>query len=254
MLPLLARARDDLAISLIFLTRLPIPFQGDIPRHRITEAMGAFPAVGALVGLWGGIVYASALGLFGMPFLAATLAVTGQLLLTGAFHEDGLADTADGFGGGSTRERKLEIMRDSRLGTYGAAALVLALLMRIATTMALAEPWAAAIGLICSGALSRAMIVSVIKVLPPAAADGQSAEAGQPPFRAVAIALASAGALSCLLFPIAVALAALSATLAAAVLMAALSDRHLKGQTGDVLGATQQVSEIACLLGLLACR
>ncbi|WP_052711642.1 adenosylcobinamide-GDP ribazoletransferase [Elstera litoralis] len=109
-------------LALMFLTRLPVPINPAPEASEIAEAGDMFPLVGTLIGAATGAVFwgLSTLGL--PPLVAAATALAAQLLLTGALHEDGLADMADGFGGGFTRARKLEIMRDSRLGTYGGAA------------------------------------------------------------------------------------------------------------------------------------
>ncbi len=116
-----------LVLALGFLTRLPVPAQ-EHSDARLAASVSYFPAVGWVVGLFGALGFH--LGLFlGSSAVAAVLAMTAMVLVTGGFHEDGLADTADGFGGGWTRQRKLEIMKDSRLGSYGALALVLSLLL-----------------------------------------------------------------------------------------------------------------------------
>ena len=116
------------------------------------------------------------------PLVCAGLAVGALVIVTGALHEDGLADVADGFGGGATRERKLEIMRDSRIGAYGAAALALSLILRVAALSALLDHGlgAAAAGLILAGAASRAAALAPLALLPAARADGLGAGAGAP--------------------------------------------------------------------------
>src|SRR5579864_5025125 len=122
---------DDLLIAAAFLTRMPIPTPAVLP-GRLAQASWAFPLVGVGVGLLGGLAYAFAAWL-GLPTLAAALiAVAGTAALTGALHEDGLADTADGFGGGATPEAKLTIMRDSRNGAYGVLALIFSVALRAA--------------------------------------------------------------------------------------------------------------------------
>src|SRR5947209_85864 len=155
------RLLADLAASLRFYTRLPLP---GLAREADPHAMPDFsrsaplvPIAGALIGLVGALVLALAANLGLAPLPAATIAIGCLVLITGAMHEDGLADLCDGFGGGSTPERKLEIMSDSRLGTYGAAALVLSLLLRIGTLAGLVAVdlrLAAAI-LFAAGAVSR---------------------------------------------------------------------------------------------------
>src|SRR4029450_13138448 len=120
----------DCKVALAFLTRLPVR-HGRVWRDAdLAGSMPLFPLVGALIGLAGGLAYALALGLGLPPWPAATLALATSIRATGRLHEDGLADVADGWGGGRTREDKLRIMRDPRLGSYGTIALVLALLAR----------------------------------------------------------------------------------------------------------------------------
>src|ERR1700760_415860 len=123
--------RDEFLAAFTFLTRLPLgSAHTDVPPPSLADASGAFPLVGLVIGAIGGIAYAIASAL-ALPALAAALiAIAATALITGALHEDGLADTADGFGGGATREMKLEIMRDSRIGTFGVLALIFSIGLR----------------------------------------------------------------------------------------------------------------------------
>ena len=145
----------DLKIGLIFLTRLPLKHAGEISGRDLARATRVNPVVGAIIGAVGAAAFwtASALGL--PALLCGLLAVAATILLTGAFHEDGLADVADGFGGGWQREQKLEIMRDSRVGTYGATALILTVALRSAALAALATPELAGPALIAAHAVAR---------------------------------------------------------------------------------------------------
>src|ERR1700730_16316122 len=127
----LADCAHDLRASIAFLTRLPIGRAPASSGADISRAAWAFPLAGVLVGLIAAVIYALAHKLGWPAWIAAALAVAATLATTGCLHEDGLADTTDGFGGGSGRERKLEIMRDSRIGTYGACALTLSLVLRV---------------------------------------------------------------------------------------------------------------------------
>jgi adenosylcobinamide-GDP ribazoletransferase len=177
---------------------------------------------------------------------------------TGALHEDGLADVADGFGGGTTRERRLEIMRDSRIGAYGGAALVLALALRIGALATLLDRtgYAAATGLILAAALSRVAALAPMVLLPPARPGGLSASVGRPDRASLATALVLGAVLAVLAVPLGlplggVALMILCAGLAALALVR-LARARIGGQTGDVIGACQQVSEIAALVALVA--
>ncbi len=124
------RRVNDLKIGFIFLTRLPLPHQQPIAKGDLSQALWTAPIVGAGLGLLGAGVYGLAQSLHLPPLPAAALAVAATVVVTGGLHEDGLADVADGFGGGATRERKLEIMHDSRIGTYGVCALILSFLLR----------------------------------------------------------------------------------------------------------------------------
>ncbi len=159
----------ELVTAFALLTRLPMPRAVEV---NVARCVWAFPIVGLVVnGMAAGVYWL--LRSAGAPsWIAACWAVGVLLLLTGALHEDGLADTADGFGGGTTRDRKLEIMRDSRIGTYGALAVLLALMIRVGAIVALNTPARVAEGLIAAGMLSRAGILLVPLLRPPARNDG----------------------------------------------------------------------------------
>ena len=186
--------------------------------------------------------------------LAALLAVAAQVLLTGGLHEDGLADIADGFGGGRTRADKLRILRDSRIGSFGAMALMLALLARIGALAALASPALVAAALIAAGAASRAALPVIMVSIAPARDEGLAVAAGRPhPLRAAAgAAIAILAALAVL--PPAMATAGLVAAAGAALATGLLARRQIGGHTGDVLGAAQQLAEIAFLLATAVLR
>lgn len=253
----------DLLAALRFYSRLPLPAGPDAAADhappRLDEIAYAIPLAGAVIGALGGVVLVGAALVLKLPaFLAAALAVTVLVLATGAFHEDGLADTADGLGGGWTRERRLEIMRDSRIGTYGAAALVLGLLLRIGALEAImlkAGPLRAALVLVAAEAASRAGGLMLLRALPPARADGSAAAVGQPSEEAtLACGLVAALVVAVILVPafgIGTAVAGLAAPLVALAVLAWLAGRRIGGQTGDVAGATQQVGVIVFLIGVL---
>src|SRR4029077_12862802 len=170
----------------------------------------------------------------------ASLTVPATLFVTGALHEDGLADTADGFGGGDTREKKLEIMRDARIGTYGVCALFIALLIRTAAISGLTEPALVAVALIAAHVGARAVLPFVMFLLPAARSDGLAFAAGAPSCMSVAIA-AALGFLA-LLFCLGLAHALVALVVLAIVvsLLCWLATRQIGGQTGDVLGAGGQ--------------
>ncbi|MGI9509388.1 MAG: adenosylcobinamide-GDP ribazoletransferase, partial [Geminicoccaceae bacterium] len=146
---------DKFLIATQFLTRLPIPakVQKSWTMEDLRECVHMFPLVGVLVGLGASLVYAAAVFCNLPPVMAAILAVATQILMTGALHEDGFADVCDGFGGGRTRGQKLEIMHDSRLGTYGAIGLMLSLALRIGAVSAIAHPETVVTTLIAAAAL-----------------------------------------------------------------------------------------------------
>jgi adenosylcobinamide-GDP ribazoletransferase len=238
----------DLEIFIIFCTRLPLTHAKPIEASDIARASWAMPIAGVLVGLIGAAVYwlTSAVGL--PPFAAAALALAATLIATGCLHEDGLGDTADGFGGGSSRERKLEIMRDSRIGTYGACALVLSLMLRWSALASIADPFAVVLALVAAHAAARAPLPAFMRFVPPARSDGLAAAAGRPPREgAAAASLLGVIALGLCLGPAAV-IVGLLLLASAGILMAWLSVQQIGGQTGDVLGALEQINEILILL------
>jgi adenosylcobinamide-GDP ribazoletransferase len=178
------------------------------------------------------------------PFVAGVLAVAATLLVTGALHEDGLA-TGHGFGAGGSRERKLEIMRDSRIGTYGVVALVLSILLRAGAVASLVEPTLVAAALIAAHAAARATLPAFMRFVPRARSDGLAARTGQPSMTGVLVAeLFGLAALALGLDPL-TAIAVLVLLVAAASFMAWLALRQIGGQTGDVLGALEQAGEIS---------
>ncbi|MGC1888692.1 MAG: adenosylcobinamide-GDP ribazoletransferase, partial [Stellaceae bacterium] len=183
---------------------------------------------------------------------AALLSVLAGVALTGALHEDGLADTADGFCGGRDREEKLAILRDSRQGTYGVLALVLSVLLRAAALAGIGDVIHGGLALIAAHAASRAALPGAMMGLTPARPDGLGAAAGTP---------RAGGAIAAALIGTAIALAALGPARGAIALcltgavvfaMAELARRQIGGYTGDVLGAFQQVGEIIILLAASA--
>jgi len=238
----------DVRISILFSTRLPLPHPTPVDGARLARATWALPLAGALIGVFGALAYGLAHALRLPPLAAAALALAATVATTGCLHEDGLADTADGFGGGGTREHKLEIMRDSRIGSYGATALALSLLLRFAALASLADAWSAAAALVAAHASARAVLPAFMRAVPPARRDGLSADAGRPtPASAAVAALLGAAALAFGLAP-AAALIGLVVLAAAAAAMGCLSLRQIGGQTGDVIGALEQVGEAAILL------
>ncbi|AWN46886.1 adenosylcobinamide-GDP ribazoletransferase [Methylobacterium terrae] len=251
----------DLAACLRFYSRLPVPaLPGEADSHAAPDFRTVprmLPLAGLVIGLPGAVVLPAALTLGLGPFLAATLALAFATLVTGALHEDGLADVADGFGGGTTPARRLEIMRDSRIGAYGAAALVLSYALRIGALATLADRigWRVAVAFLAVAALSRTAALWPLCRLSPARPDGAAHAVGRPTTKthatAWALCLAVLVLAGLLGLPwLGLCLAGLLALLAAWT-VSRMAARLVGGQTGDVIGASQQVAEIAALLALL---
>ncbi|MCY4155880.1 MAG: adenosylcobinamide-GDP ribazoletransferase [Gammaproteobacteria bacterium] len=244
-----------LALAVQFLTRVPIPAGADFSAAQLAAAVRYYPLVGALIGaVCAGVFMLAQVWLDGP--VAVLLAIAAGLAATGAFHEDGLADTFDGIGASSAEAgRALEIMRDSRLGTYGSVALVMALGIKFAALSGLA-PATVCIALIAGHGLSRLSSVAVIQTSRYIRETGAAAEASKRLGAAGGLVVLLTGAvlaagLAAFLSPLA-ALLALAGLLAGHVLMRLYFEPRLGGYTGDTLGAVQQASEIGLYLGLAA--
>ncbi|MDA9512383.1 MULTISPECIES: adenosylcobinamide-GDP ribazoletransferase [Bradyrhizobium] len=238
----------DLRMAVSFVTILPVASSKPAADGTVARATWALPVAGLLVGLAGAFVYKVAIRFGLTPNIAALLALASTALITGALHEDGLADTADGLGGGRTRERKLEIMRDSRIGTYGVCALILSFGLRWSALAAIADPLLVAFALCAAHAAARAGVPAFMSLVPPARPDGLSASAGSPPGRSVAIAFALGTLALALALGPGKALVGLILLSLAGLLLARLAVRQIGGQTGDILGAFEQIGEILILL------
>jgi adenosylcobinamide-GDP ribazoletransferase len=241
------RLPSDLLSAFALLSRLPLP------NHRATGAASAWawPLVGAVLGALGAALASGALWLGVTPGVTAALVLAIGAMLTGGLHEDGLSDTADGLYGGWTRERRLEIMKDSRVGSYGVLALVLVTLARwsaLTAVLVYGGHWAA---LVASGALSRAPMALIMALLPNARGEGLSHATGRPSPATALLALILAVAIAAALTGWA-AVPLIFAALAAALWLAFSALRRIGGQTGDILGASQQLAEAACLAVLSA--
>jgi len=239
----------DAVLALVLLTRLPLPHLPDATFARQSRAVWAFPLAGAVVGLLACATAALAL-IWWPPLVAAGLALLVQVVVTGAMHEDGLADSADGLWGGFAPERRLEIMKDSQIGTYGVLALILGLGLRwvaLSALLAAGLIWAP----VALAVLSRAAMPVMMASLRNARGSGLSQQVGRPGWTSTGLGVG-----------IALLLAALStggSALIAALLLApvvlglrALARAKIHGQTGDILGATQQICEIVAALILVA--
>jgi adenosylcobinamide-GDP ribazoletransferase len=246
--------RDDLLAAVTFLTRLRLRrASAEEPvATSLASATWAFPLVGVVIGIIGGIVYVVAFAI-GLPALAAALiAIGATALATGGLHEDGLADTADGLGGGTTRDEKLSIMRDSRTGVYGVLALVFSVALRVVALGQIDQGWRVLGALIAAHALARGLLPFALRFMEPARSDGLGATAGRPEQSfvlwscgiAIVVALVAAG--------IRPGLSAAIAAAAVAAVIAWLAQRQIGGFTGDVLGAIEQGGEVAALLAIAA--
>jgi adenosylcobinamide-GDP ribazoletransferase len=234
-----------------FLTRIPTARPAET-EWRLADVAWAFPLVGSGIGAVAGFVYliAELIGLGDGP--AALLAVMTSMCLTGALHEDGLADSADGLFGGGDRDSRLRIMRDSRHGTYGVVAIVLSVALRAAALAQTGEAIYAGLALIAANAASRALLPAVMWTLVPARADGLGAEAGRPRPALVIAALAIGVMVSLAALGPLFGFVAFAASAIAVAAPAALARRRIGGYTGDVLGALQQIAETVMLLAAAA--
>lgn len=235
-----------LAGALQFLTRVPIRTDSAVPHHRVVPW---FPIAGLLIGAAVGGVAAGTAELVPIT-VAATLAVVAGLLITGAFHEDGLADIADAFGGGWTVERRLEILKDSRHGTYGVAALCSSIVVRVVAAASVASAASLFAGFVAAHVLGRAAAVVAMRTAPPARQSGLGVDAARdlrlaPTAAGLLVGLAAVTALTGWWVA---ALVGVAAVATAAVV--ALAVRKIGGLAGDVLGAVEQVVECAVLVAV----
>ncbi len=237
----------DVTTAFALLTRLPLRVDMNHPQSRSAHAAWAYPLAGAAIGAILA-TFASVLLWFGMSAsVVAGLVLAGAAMLTGAMHEDGLADSFDGLWGGWDRARRLEIMKDSHIGTFGVLALILSFGLRWVTLAAIIGAgfhWPA---LIAVAAVSRAAMVPVMAALPHARKDGLSRHIGKPPVQIAWIAIALAFVASLIAMGLAT-LAVLLVAVLVTTIWAATAHQKIGGQTGDILGATQQLNEIALLI------
>lgn len=253
----------DLYRVLRFATRLALPIlareEAD-PIVPVDRFAPAFALCGLVVGLIGWLAGALLFWLGASALMAAFVSIAAMVMVTGALHEDGLADFADGIGGGRTKDRKLEIMRDPRIGTYGMLALILSIGARVAALSVLfaLNCWIALAVLVASQALSRGYTMLIASQLDHARPDGAAARLGRPSVRAAgtavlisaiiaAVFLMSAGGLAAGLLS---SLALLLAGFMVSIIVTKTARHHLGGQTGDVLGANQQGCDLAGLYAL----
>jgi adenosylcobinamide-GDP ribazoletransferase len=234
----------DVRSAMGLLTRLPLP---TLDNPRGAAAAWAWPVVGVVVGgIAAGVAWATTAA--GLPAgVVAGLVLVAQIMATGALHEDGLADTFDGFFGGWTSARRLEIMKDSHIGVYGTLALILSVGLRwSALTVVCTTPLA----IIAVAALSRAPMAVVMAALPNARRDGLAQSVGRPTMQVAALALLAGAATGLATVGFSTTLAIIAMMALATMAMAQTAKRRISGQTGDVLGATQQLCEVAGLVVL----
>lgn len=232
--------------ALQFLTRLPIRLRS---QPNMATMVVWFPVAGLVIGaIVGGI--GAGLWELSPPLVAGAVAVTAGLLLTGAFHEDGLGDIADAFGGGYTVERRIEIMKDSRHGTYGVAAMCASIVIRMVAVGSLPGPAAIFASCVAAHVTARSIVVGLMAAAPLADHSGLGADYGRSTTLArAAVALLVGTGITALAIGWWAAPVLLAAVLAA-VAVGALARHKIGGISGDVLGACEQVAECACLVVL----
>lgn len=249
------RLRQEYArflLALQFFTRIPVPGSPHFSSAELNAAARYFPLVGLLVGSLCALVLALGLQLFPLP-VAIFLSLLASLLITGGFHEDGLADFADGMGGGWEREKILSIMQDSRLGTFGALALIMALGGKFLLLFFLPLPWLLPL-MIASHGISRLNAISMLLNESYAREEGKAKPLATAMSRPAFLFATTTAAVPFLFLP-SLFLLALPPLVLLRLWFARWLRRWLGGFTGDCLGALQQISELLFLLGALAlCR
>lgn len=236
-------------VALGYFTRVPVPCSIGYAAGDLDQAARYFPLVGACVGAWGALVYLVALRVLPAS-IAVGLSMAATLLSTGAFHEDGLADSCDAFGGGYTRDDVLRIMHDSRIGTFGAVALVIALGLKWQALAAML-PLRAAWTMIAAHAASRAMAVSLLMSLDYVRPEGKAKPVAQR-MGARAACVAAGFGLPWLFWPDwRMGLAACVALVLVRAWLARYFVKRIGGYTGDCLGFTQQLGELTIYLVVL---
>ncbi len=214
----------------------------------------AFPLAGAILGAIGGLAYALAIALHLPPPLAALWALVVEIGVSGGLHEDGLADSADALGAEASRERRLEILRDSRIGAFGALALILALGIRAVAIAAIGRVGAVLAALVVAGAASRAAMIGVSFLLTPARREGLGAGLGRLPPVASAAGVGIAALLALALLGPGGALGVALAAAFALLVVAGIAARRLGGYTGDIYGAVAALATCTVLSLLAAAR
>lgn len=242
----LSRIKEDFFASLMLLTRIPIKWEKISPETppNLNRCLWCYPIIGLIVSCITAAVYYIAIWINIPQVVSAIIAIITMIFITGSFHEDGLADVADGFGGGNTIEKKLSIMRDSRIGTYGSVALITSLILKIAI-LAKFETQQTVIALIISGVFSRLMILYILLILKPARSDSLSSEAGKPAPSSLVIATFASMLIAAALINPTIVIYIFMISISATIVLSIIAHRQISGYSGDVLGATQQISELS---------
>ncbi|GAA0606453.1 adenosylcobinamide-GDP ribazoletransferase [Thalassospira tepidiphila] len=243
---------SDFWRALALLSRVPVKGIDDFRAEVIARSVWSWPLVGLLLAGFAMLPAMLVYSLTANILIFAIIASAGMVLLTGSMHEDGIADCADGFGGGFERARKLEIMRDSQIGTYGVVALILCFGLRLILLSAAGDAGQAAILFLVMAITSRAAMPVVMHILPPARADGLGKGAGTPSVMMVGLGVGLALILSLVLSGLFATLAIFMGGLLAVGIVAAVAKWQIGGQTGDVLGATQIVTELFVGIAFIA--
>lgn len=258
MLALIRREWRNFLLALQFFTRIQVPSFDDFKETDLNQSAKYFPFIGVLVGGFGAVVYLLASYLV-TNGVAVLLSMAATIYLTGAFHEDGLADSADGLGGGWDKARILSIMQDSRLGTFGAVALFFALFVKFQLLVSLPQGWVP-YALIIAHALSRLMAVLIMCTLSYVKPDGKAKPLATSMNRADVAVASAFGVLPIMLLwctlsevvsGLILVLHLIVPTLLAWLWWRAKIKHWLGGYTGDCLGATQQLTELTIYLGML---
>lgn len=247
------REWNQIRLALGFMTRLPVGNQLDYSPELMHDALRWFPLAGWLLAALQWLLFSGLEPLLGL-YPALVILVAAGLLFTGALHEDGLADCFDGFYGGMTRERRLEIMKDSRLGTYGSAALVLNLLLRLSLLAGLAEQGLLVLSVLIAAPLSRSLAITHAQDLTYVSAPGisKSDPLARPLTVAMLVQLLLLGSLALWWLPLPVMALVLLASVLLRWWLKRWMYKHIGGFTGDSLGAAQQLQELMILMVLLA--
>jgi adenosylcobinamide-GDP ribazoletransferase len=238
----------DLRVAGTFLTRIPVGWVQGMQTGDLSRAAWAFPLVGLIVGAIGGAALYGAAYLDLHPLACAFVGLAVMALITGGLHEDGLADVADGFGGGANKVRILEIMRDSRIGSFGVLALVFGIGIKAGALSGVPGPGVAWVTLIAAAVFSRAMLPIIMAIMETARMDGLSRGAGRPTMAGALVALGLGLITLFAILPMKLAFIALMLVIPLAGLIVLWAYRRLGGQTGDVLGAVQQVVEMSVVM------